>query len=145
MRILSIPVLLSCSLLMSACATKQDEQVEETVEQPTVEQQPLISHVVKFEFDSYKVPTEIYDIITPHADYLVRYPTRKVLIEGGADERGDEQYNFQLGLRRAHAVKEAFINAGVDESQLIIRSIGSERPVNARGEHAKNRRVVLVY
>ena len=52
----------------------------------------------------------------------------KVLIEGHCDERGTAEYNLGLGERRAKAVKDYLIAAGIAAERLSIISYGKERP-----------------
>jgi len=52
----------------------------------------------------------------------------KVLIEGHCDERGTVEYNLGLGERRAKAVKDYLIAAGIAADRISIISYGKERP-----------------
>ena len=52
----------------------------------------------------------------------------KVLIEGHCDERGTAEYNLGLGERRAKAVKDYLIAAGIAADRISIISYGKERP-----------------
>ncbi|MAA94498.1 MAG: hypothetical protein CML22_07490 [Rheinheimera sp.] len=109
---------------------------------------PLVEHLVFFDWDKDTAPQNVADIITPHVRYLIQHPTRKVLIEGAADETGDYQYNIKLGMRRAREIERHFLSMGVSQNQLIVRSIGIERRLNLEGKaHSlpRNRRVTLAY
>src|SRR5205814_9623838 len=64
-------------------------------------------------------------------------------IEGHCDERGTEEYNRSLGERRALAVREALMRAGVDSNIIDTISYGEDRPVDPGHNEAawsKNRR-----
>ena len=64
-------------------------------------------------------------------------------IEGHCDERGTEEYNRSLGERRAMAVRESLIRAGVDPSLIDTISYGEDRPADPGHNEAawsKNRR-----
>ena len=52
-----------------------------------------------------------------------------VRIEGNCDERGTAEYNLALGERRAVAVKEYLLAAGVPADRISTISYGKERPV----------------
>jgi peptidoglycan-associated lipoprotein len=52
----------------------------------------------------------------------------KVLVEGHCDERGTAEYNLGLGERRAKAVKDYLIAAGVAADRISTISYGKERP-----------------
>jgi peptidoglycan-associated lipoprotein len=104
----------------------------------------LVQHFVFFDFDEITLPADIADILAPHAKSLIANPDRRVLIEGLADETGDYHYNYVLGLKRANSVAKALLAQGVDESQVIVSSLGIERPLN-KSSDKRNRRVVLAY
>ena len=78
------------------------------------------------------------------ADWLLRHPEVKILIEGHCDAGGSAEENLALGLRRAGEVKSFFLRQGIDRHRLSAISYGKERPV-ATGKseevQAKNRRV----
>lgn len=103
---------------------------------------------IYFDFDKSNVDGEFMELLQAHADYLVKNPDAKVLIEGHCDERGTPDYNIALGERRAKAVEQYLQNLGVAASQITTVSYGEEKPVDmSRTDEgfAKNRRAVLVY
>lgn len=51
-----------------------------------------------------------------------------VSIEGNCDEWGTDEYNYALGLKRAKAMKEALVTAGVDAGRMSIVSFGESKP-----------------
>lgn len=66
-----------------------------------------------------------------------------IRIEGNADSRGSDEYNYALGLKRANEVKAALTNAGVT-NKLEVVSYGESKPECTEGTEecfAKNRRV----
>lgn len=105
-------------------------------------------HIVYFAFDKSNVQSEYAELLAAHADYLVKNPSVKVVIEGHADERGTPEYNIALGERRAQAVEDYLHNLGVQDSQTSTVSYGEEKPLvdaSTESAYAKNRRAVLVY
>ena len=50
-------------------------------------------------------------------------------IEGHCDERGTREYNLALGERRADAVKNVLVAAGIPASRIATISYGKERPI----------------
>jgi peptidoglycan-associated lipoprotein len=106
------------------------------------------NQIIYFDFDKSTVSGEYVELLQAHADFLVKNPAVKVLVEGHADERGTPDYNIALGERRAQAVAKYLEGLGVSESQISTVSYGEEKPmIKARNEDAfaKNRRAVLVY
>lgn len=98
---------------------------------------------VYFEYDSANVRRAAQIELGALADCLARPPLAdsKLQVIGHADERGTEQYNDSLGMRRANAVVEQLVEHGLDRSRVEAHS---------RGEHAadpppewSDRRVVI--
>jgi peptidoglycan-associated lipoprotein len=64
-------------------------------------------------------------------------------IEGHCDERGTEEYNLQLGEKRARAVEGYLKKLGIKASRLRFISKGELEPLDSAGDEdawAKNRR-----
>jgi peptidoglycan-associated lipoprotein len=97
---------------------------------------------VRFGFDSYVVDGSEMSKVEAVAGYL-RTQKSTVIIAGFTDERGTPEYNRGLGERRALAVREALLRAGVDAALLQTVSFGEEMPEDpSSGEAAwaRNRR-----
>ena len=121
---------------------KAEEQLRQKYEALRQEQ------IIYFDFDKATVESKYADLLRAHAEFLVKNPSVKVLIEGHADERGTPEYNIALGEHRGQAVEKYLQSLGVSESQISVVSYGEEKPmVKSRTEEAfaKNRRAVLVY
>ena len=102
---------------------------------------------VLFQYDSYELDDEARAILGKQAEWLARYPSIKVTIEGHTDERGTREYNLALGDRRATAAKNFLAAQGVDTSRMATISYGKERPAvdgNDEAAWAQNRRAVTV-
>ena len=113
-------------------------------------QEDLVVNVgdrVFFAFDSSVIDGEARATLDRQAAWLGQYPTNTLTLEGHADERGTREYNLALGERRATAVKQYLVAAGVDPSRLTTISYGKERPVCVASDdncYAQNRRGVSV-
>ena len=102
---------------------------------------------VLFGYDSYELDDEARAILGKQAEWLARYPTVKVTLEGHADERGTREYNLALGERRANAAKNFLAGQGVDAGRLSTISYGKEKPAVEGSDEAawaQNRRAVTV-
>ncbi len=62
-------------------------------------------------------------------EWLKKHPHAHVRVEGHGDESGTREYSLALGARRAYAIKQYFINMGIDASRISTISYGKERPV----------------
>ncbi|WP_431066999.1 peptidoglycan-associated lipoprotein Pal [Methylotuvimicrobium sp.] len=109
---------------------------------------PLSKSTIYFMYDSSQVQQDFIPVIAAHAQYLLSHPTRRLTLEGHADERGSSEYNIALGEQRAKSVARMMKVQGVSESQLQVVSYGEEKPaVDGHDEsaHQLNRRVELLY
>jgi peptidoglycan-associated lipoprotein len=84
---------------------------------------------VYFEFDRSDITPEAQQILQRQAEWLQHYPNVTVTIEGHCDERGTREYNLALGERRAAAVKNVLVAAGIPASRVSTTSYGKERPI----------------
>ena len=98
---------------------------------------------VYFDFNQYNLKPEVQKKLQKTSEWLNRYPTVRVLIEGHCDERGTQEYNLALGERRATSVQKYLQSLGIDSQRMETISYGEERPVDPRHNEeawAKNRR-----
>lgn len=163
---------------LAACATKeQPAQVAETktppttgtgntspppVVQPKTDQplpgkviNPLVdpknvlsSRVIYFDYDKDVVKPEFQALVQAHAKFLSENRTRKIRLEGHADERGSREYNMALGQRRADAVRKAVSVLGVSGDRVETVSFGEDKPKSSGHDEAawaQNRRVEIAY
>ncbi|MES2240911.1 MAG: OmpA family protein [Bacteroidota bacterium] len=90
-----------------------------------------------FDFNSAK-PT---NASLSGVDFLVKYlknnPSKKADIIGYADEIGKSSYNQELSRKRAEAVKNVLINAGIDASRLNVVANGEDASVNKKSQEAR--------
>lgn len=74
-------------------------------------------------------------------DFLVKYlknnPSANAEIIGYADEIGNSDYNKQLSIKRAEAVKTIVINSGIDASRLKVSGNGEDASVNKNSATAR--------
>jgi peptidoglycan-associated lipoprotein len=102
---------------------------------------------VRFDFDKSEVKENGRKACQVVADYLMKRPQAKMLIEGHCDERGTAEYNMALGERRATAVMTYLVSLGVPKAALSTVSFGKEKPLDPGHNEeawAKNRRAHFV-
>lgn len=87
---------------------------------------------VFFEYDKHNLTQAGRDALAKNADYLMKNPDAKFLIEGHCDERGTREYNLALGARRAAAVRDYLASLGVANTRMETVSYGKERPLDPR-------------
>jgi peptidoglycan-associated lipoprotein len=102
---------------------------------------------VYFDFNESSLTSSTKDSLKNNADFLKANASVEVQVEGHADERGGHQYNLALGERRAKAVRDFLVAAGVAAKRITTISYGKERPVADGHDEAawsKNRRANFV-
>ena len=78
--------------------------------------------------------------------YLEEVPDAQLLIVGHTDNIGEEESNLSLSQKRAQKVRNALVNSGINEGQLIVDYQGSKDPVASNDTESgrkKNRRVEI--
>lgn len=84
--------------------------------------------VLLFEYDQSVVAEAHRDALRRMVDALLARPHLAITIEGHCDERGTDEYNLDLGWKRAYAIRDAFRRLGLDEARLYPVSYGRARP-----------------
>jgi peptidoglycan-associated lipoprotein len=103
--------------------------------------------VVYFSFDAAELDENARLVLADVRLLLEQYPDLTVRLEGHADDRGSDEYNLSLGMRRAAAVQRWLTQRGAEAGRMSLLSFGEERPVlTGDGEPvwSKNRRVNFV-
>ncbi len=98
---------------------------------------------IYFEFDASTIGDDAKAALDQKVGLLRANPDLKLRIEGNADERGSEEYNLALGMRRADAAKQYITGFGVQGSRLGTMSNGEDKPADPGHDEsawAKNRR-----
>ncbi len=102
---------------------------------------------VFYGLDEAEVDAEGQKILQDNADFLRRYATWQISIEGHCDERGTAEYNLALGERRAVAARNYLVSLGIPAGRVKTVSYGKEFPFDpGHSEEAwsKNRRAHFV-
>lgn len=82
-----------------------------------------------FALDSAQVGDDQKAALQKDADWMKRWASVKVMIEGHADSRGSAEYNLALGERRAAAVRDYLVNLGLAADRVTVVSKGKESPL----------------
>jgi peptidoglycan-associated lipoprotein len=98
---------------------------KKTLEQLNAEK-PLAD--VFFVYDSTDLSAEARGLLQKDVDWMKKWTTTKVMVEGHADSRGTNEYNLALGERRADAARDYLVSLGVGADRITIVSKGEEQP-----------------
>ena len=83
---------------------------------------------VYFALDQVEITEEGRGHLQKNAEWLKRWGSTKILVEGHADSRGTNEYNLALAERRADAVRDYLVSLGIPADRLSIVSKGEEQP-----------------
>ena len=83
---------------------------------------------VEFDYDMATIRDDQRGMLQKNVDWMRRWTSTRVTIEGHADSRGTNQYNLALGDRRANAIKDYMVGLGIAADRLVVISRGEESP-----------------
>ena len=101
---------------------------------------------INFDFNSATLRPESTVVLEQVADLLRTQPELGIDIEGHTDDVGGDAYNAALSAKRANAVRDWLVAAGIDGDRLQAVGKGAGSPVASNGTdvgRAQNRRVEL--
>jgi OOP family OmpA-OmpF porin len=111
----------------------------------TIEGCPVIVNLhINFDFNSYVVKANSYAQIEKFAKFLKMNPNYTAKIVGHTDDVGSDKFNLNLSLKRATAVKDLLVKAGVETNRIASYGKGETTPVatnNTKEGRAENRRI----
>jgi outer membrane protein OmpA-like peptidoglycan-associated protein len=93
------------------------------------------TRAIYFDFDKAVIKTESYPYLDALSKFLKENGDMTLEIVGHTDLHGTEEYNNQLSLKRAEAVKNYLVETGLDSRRFQISGVGESQPVvNQIGE-----------
>jgi outer membrane protein OmpA-like peptidoglycan-associated protein len=102
---------------------------------------------VLFAFDQSTLDASDNTHLGRLATFLARYPNRNLQINGFTDNVGTGEYNQELSVRRADAVKTFLVGQGISAGRLATTGMGMSAPIgnneSATGRQ-QNRRVEVI-
>lgn len=84
---------------------------------------------VFFEYDSDRLNEPHLGALSANAQWLERWKSTRIVVEGHCDERGTAEYNLALGDRRAVSVKNYLVSLGIAADRVATVSKGEEAAV----------------
>ena len=101
---------------------------------------------IRFPFGTTEVRPAAHAVLDRYAEYARDCPESRLSISGHTDNWGDESLNLYLSDKRAQAVREYLITAGIDPERVTATGKGSAEPIadNATSwGRSRNRRIEL--
>jgi peptidoglycan-associated lipoprotein len=102
---------------------------------------------VFFDLDESTIKDDQRAVLQKNMEWLRRWTSARITVEGHTDSRGTNEYNLALGERRAAAVKDYLSGLGLAADRVLVISKGEETPLCAEdneGCWSRNRRVHFV-
>jgi len=106
----------------------------------------LDSNSIRFDFDKDDIKPQYREVLSRIAGVLMTLKGYRIDVDGYADDVGTEEYNIKLSQRRAAAVRDYLVKAGLDPSILSTNGYGKADPrVSGKSDEARaaNRRVEI--
>jgi len=106
----------------------------------------LDNNSIRFDFDRADVKPQYREVLSRVAGVLTALRGYRIDVDGYADDVGPEEYNIKLSQRRAAAVRDYLVQAGLDPSILSTNGYGKADPrILGRSDDARaaNRRVEI--
>jgi outer membrane protein OmpA-like peptidoglycan-associated protein len=101
---------------------------------------------LKFEFDKAELSAADRELLSRIAGILVTADDYTISVNGHTDDVGSDAYNRKLSERRAQAVRDYLVKAGLSPEILSVTGHGKSLPLvpgTSDAARAKNRRVEL--
>jgi peptidoglycan-associated lipoprotein len=83
---------------------------------------------VYFDLDKSDIRDDARAVLSRNAEFLKRWTSTRITLEGHCDERGTAEYNLGLGERRSAAVKDYLVGLGISADRITVVSKGKEAP-----------------
>jgi len=101
---------------------------------------------IRFDFDKSDIKPQYRDILNRIAGVLMTLKQYSIYVYGYTDDVGTKEYNLKLSGRRAQAVRNSLIQAGIKPGVITTKGFGKSDP-RAKGESTEarsaNRRVEI--
>jgi peptidoglycan-associated lipoprotein len=83
---------------------------------------------VFFEFDKSDLSAAARGSLQKDSDWMKRWSSTRVTVEGHADSRGTNEYNLALGERRASTARDYLVTLGIPTTRITVVSKGEDQP-----------------
>jgi len=128
-------------------AEQASEQAEKAARGRLIWEVTLSNDQVKFSFNQASIPPDAAAVLDDLVKKVLAYDKAVyVEVEGHTDSAGSEDYNYDLGEKRASAVRDYLAHEGIPLHALNVISYGESSPVadnSSPSGRSANRRVVV--
>jgi outer membrane protein OmpA-like peptidoglycan-associated protein len=106
----------------------------------------LGSNSIRFDFDKADIKLQYREILSRIAGVLMSVRGYSIYVYGYTDDIGTQEYNLKLSERRAQAVRDYLVQAGLDPKIITTKGYGKSDPRvpgDSAEARAMNRRVEI--
>ncbi|MEK6480687.1 OmpA family protein [Catalinimonas sp. 4WD22] len=114
--------------------------------QPITKGKETVLNNIFFDVDKYKIKEISKPELNKVVNFLQENPEISITINGHTDNQGSAEYNLDLSSKRAKAVYDYIVQAGISEERLQYRGYGQSKPVTTNDteeDRQKNRRIAF--
>ncbi|MCB9047121.1 MAG: OmpA family protein [Chitinophagales bacterium] len=124
---------------MEVKRTDPDNTVELTIYMDEVTPRYTFSvSNIYYDYDKDALKAESVASLDSLVQFLTDNPAFTVEIYSFADAKGNEEYNKKLSLRRAEAVVNYLVNAGIEQNRLTAKGFGESMPAAPNTTNGKD-------
>jgi flagellar motor protein MotB len=108
--------------------------------------QETLAMNLNFDFDRTNLNAKNLEEVKKIATYLKNNPDQNIIVTGHTDNAGSVDYNLDLSIKRAEAVKRALINFGIDQKRVQAFGRGETMPYvpnDTEENRSRNRRIEI--
>jgi outer membrane protein OmpA-like peptidoglycan-associated protein len=101
---------------------------------------------IRFDFDKANIEPQYRDILNRIAGVLMTLKGYSIYVYGYTDDVGSQDYNLKLSSRRAQAVRDSLVQAGINPGLITTKGFGKSDPRlkdDSPESRAANRRVEI--
>ena len=146
-----LALVLAAALAAAGCGRQLTVTEREEARRAELELQSVMDMVskreippIEFELGSAKLKATSFELLDKIAEVLTHHNKLKLIVSGHTDDTGSEEFNEQLSLERAGAVKLYLAKRGVYPETVRVYGYGESQPVvkdTTEEARALNRRV----
>lgn len=137
-----------CTLVSSNNANNEIQKTKsfDTIYQSLLSKNKVVLKNIFFNTDEWQLLPESYKELNNLISFMQNNPQINIKVNGYTDNSGIEENNIKLSLKRAEAIVDYLIKAGVLKERLSFSGLGSSYPIesnNTEQGKAMNRRVEI--
>ncbi len=131
---------------------KQAEEIKKKVPEAKVErvEEGIVvefNNKVLFGFDRFDLSAQATANLDKLAAILTDFPDTDIEIQGHTDNSGSDEYNQELSVKRANAVKDYLVKQDINRRRITVVGFGEQFPDydnDSENGRSQNRRVEFV-